>query len=210
MNQARPIHSAMIWMAVILILAIPIGAAATSPLLQWRSPVYIAAGFAGIVAMALVLFQPLLAAGLLPGVSLTRGQRLHRWIGLSLVLAIVVHVAGLWITSPPDVIDALLFRSPTPFSIWGVLAMWCVFVSAALVAMRKKLRLRPRTWKIVHKSFAVAIVADSVVHTLLIDGTMETVSKMLLCAAVIIATVFALAPRLWPSKLRPSKPGPTK
>ena len=33
-----------------------------------------------------------------------------------MAVAVVIHVAGLWITSPPDMIDALLFTSPTPFS----------------------------------------------------------------------------------------------
>jgi hypothetical protein len=42
----------------------PIGA---SPLLAWRSIVHGASGFAGIVAMALMPVQPLLAAGYLPG-----------------------------------------------------------------------------------------------------------------------------------------------
>jgi hypothetical protein len=88
---------------------VPLAAAATSPLLAWRQPVYIAAGLAGVIAMALMLLQPLLAGGHLPGLpalradaDCTAGRRL-------LIAAVVVHVAGLWITSPPDVIDALLF-----------------------------------------------------------------------------------------------------
>ena len=119
--------------------AIPIGVAATSPLLAWRDPVYIAACLAGVVAMALVLVQPLLAGGYLPGLTLSRGRRVHRWVGLLLVAAVVVHVAGLWLTSPPDVIDALLFTSPTPFSAWGVVAMWAVFAAALLAAARRRL-----------------------------------------------------------------------
>lgn len=44
----------------------------------------------------------------------------------------ILHVVGLWVTSPPDVIDALLFWSPTPFSFCGVVAMWAVFASALM------------------------------------------------------------------------------
>jgi hypothetical protein len=47
-----------------------------------------------------------------------------------LVVAVVVHVGGLWITSPPDMIDALLLTSPTPFSAFGVIAMWAIFAVA--------------------------------------------------------------------------------
>jgi len=41
--------------------------------------VYILAGFAGIVAMGVMLFQPLLIGGYLPGLSARIGRRAHRW-----------------------------------------------------------------------------------------------------------------------------------
>ena len=80
-----------------------------SPQLGWRGPDYVIAGFAGIVALGLALVQPLLIGGYLPGLQAYRGRRAHHWIGGALVVAIVIHVAGLWITSPPDMIDALTF-----------------------------------------------------------------------------------------------------
>ncbi len=106
----------LIWAALAAVIGVPIVAAAMSPQLEWRGPVYIIAGFAGIVALGLVLVQPLLIGGYLPGLQAWRGRRVHHWIGGTLVAAIVIHVAGLWITSPPDMIDALTFTSPTPFS----------------------------------------------------------------------------------------------
>src|SRR3954470_16069436 len=100
---------AVIWAALATAVCVPIAAAAASPLLAWRGPVYIVAGFAGILALGLMLVQPMLAGGYLPGLSPWRGRRAHRWIGAALLVAVVIHVAGLWITSPPDMIDALLF-----------------------------------------------------------------------------------------------------
>jgi len=50
-------------------------------------------------------------------------RRIHIWTGAGLVLAVVVHVTGLLINSPPDIVAVLLFRSPTPFSARGALAM---------------------------------------------------------------------------------------
>jgi len=176
---------------------VPIAVAATSPLLQWRSPVYIAAGFAGIVAMALVLAQPLLARGYLPGLSARRSRRVHRWVGAALVAAVAVHVGGLWLTSPPDVIDALTFTSPTPFSDWGVVAMWALFAAASFAAARPWWRIRPRVWRVGHTTLAALAVVCSVVHAILIEGTMGTVSKVALCALVLTATakvVFDLRP----------------
>ena len=191
------IRTALIWAAFALALIVPVVAAAGSPLLAWRDPVYIVAGLAGVIALSLLLVQPLLAGGLLPGLPLIPGRRIHRWVGLCLILAVIIHVAALWLTSPPDVVDALLFVSPTPFSVWGVIAMWVIFASGLLAGLRHRLRLRPRYWRVLHTSFAAIIVAGSVVHALLIEGTMEVVSKTVLCGLVILATGYVTL------KLRP-------
>ena len=179
----------LIWAALAIAICVPIAAAAASPLLAWRDPVYILAGFAGIIALGIVLIQPLLIGGYLPGLSGRIGRRAHLWIGAALVVAVVIHVGGLWITSPPDMIDALLFASPTPFSPWGVIAMWAIFAVALLAALRRRLGLRPRTWRIAHMLLAMAIVAGSVAHGMLVEGTMETVSKAALCALVLATTI---------------------
>jgi len=179
----------LIWVALSLAIGVPIAAAAGSEQLAWRGSLYILAGFAGIVALGLVLVQPLLIGGYLPGFPAYRGRRAHHWIGGALVAAIVIHVVGLWITSPPDMIDALTFSSPTPFSPFGVTAMWAIFAVALLAALRRRLGLRPRTWRFIHMPLAIVIVAGSVVHCLLIEGTMETISKAALCALVLAATV---------------------
>jgi len=188
----------LIWAALAAAICVPIAAAAASPLLAWRDPIYILAGFAGIIALGLMLVQPLLIAGYLPGLSAYRGRRAHHWIGGALVAAVMVHVGGLWISSPPDMIDALLFASPTPFSPFGVIAMWAIFAAALLAALRRRSGLRPRTWRIAHTSLALIIVVGSVAHGLLIEGTMETMSKVALCALVVGATAMAMAHlRVW-------------
>ncbi len=188
----------LIWATLTTAIVVPIALAAASPLLAWREPIYIAAGFAGVLAMALLLLQPLLTGGYLPGLSPSQGKRVHRWVGGLLVAAVIVHVAALWITSPPDVVDALLFNSPTPFSAWGVIAMWAVFAAALLAAFRRRMRLKPRTWRLAHTSLAVVIIVGSVVHAVLIEGTMEPVSKVILCALVIAATAKVLVDlRVW-------------
>lgn len=197
-KSTRSARTLLIWAALAAAIAVPLIAAATSPLLAWRRPVYIISGFAGIVGLALMLVQPLLIGGYLPELRGPRGRRVHRWIGGILVAAVIVHVGGLWITSPPDVIDALLFDSPTPFSAWGVIAMWAVFAVALLALLRRRLRLTPRTWRLSHAALAVIVVMGTVVHGVLIEGTMETISKAALCALVVIATIKVLADlRLW-------------
>lgn len=183
----------LIWAALAAAICVPVVAAAASPLLAWRDPVYILACFAGMIALGLVLVQPLLIAGYLPGLPAYRGRRLHYWIGGALVATLLVHVGGLWITSPPDMIDALLFRSPTPFSPFGVVAMWAILAVALLAALRRRLGMGPRTWRIVHMALAAVIVAGSVVHCMLVEGTMETLSKAVLCALVLAAAIKVMA-----------------
>lgn len=193
----------LIWAGLILALAVPLVAAGFSPLLAWREPVYIVAGFAGVLGLAVMLVQPLLAGGYLPGLPALRGRRVHRWTGAVLVTSVLVHVVGLWITSPPDVVDVLLLRSPTPFSIWGLAAMWAVVLVALMVLLRKRLGLRPMTWRRVHAALAVVIVVGTVVHALLIEGTMEFLSKVGLCALVTLATAKVMSDlRLWAAKPR--------
>src|SRR4051794_16465286 len=193
----------LIWALLAAAIFVPIAFAAASPLLEWRGPVYILAGFAGMIALGLVLVQPLLVGGYLPGLSAYRGRRAHRWIGGTLVVAVVIHVGGLWMTSPPDMIDALTFTSPTPFSPFGVIAMWAIFAVALLATIRRRLGLR--TWRIAHTLLAIVIVVGGVVHAVLIEGAMETVSKVALCALVFAAAVKVMADlRVWrkPGALR--------
>ena len=197
------LHSSLIWGGLATAIAVPISASAASPLLAWREPVYITAGFAGIVAMVLLLIQPLLAGGYLPGLTAQGRRRIHRWVGSVLVAAVSTHVAGLWITSPPDVIDALLFASPTLFSAWGVLAMWAVFAAALLALFRRRLALRVRTWRLGHTALVTITVIGSVIHAILIEGTMETVSRAVLCLLVLMATAKAVVDlRAWANRSR--------
>lgn len=182
------VRPGLIWAAVGLCVAVPVLAAAFSPLLTYRAPVYIAAGFAGVLALVLLLVQPFLALGVLPGLEGPRGRRVHRGLGAALVALVVLHVAGLWVTSPPDVVDALLFASPTPFSVWGVMAMWAVFAAAGVAALRRRFG----AWRQVHAGLTVVVVAGSVAHALLIWGTMEPVTKAALCALVVGAMAWAL------------------
>ncbi|NOU05969.1 MAG: ferric reductase [Hyphomicrobiaceae bacterium] len=188
----------LIWSVLVGAVAGPIVAAASSPLLAWRDPIYVSAGFAGVGALGVLLIQPLLIGGYLPGLSAYHRRRVHRWIGGLLVVAVVIHVSGLWFTSPPDVVDALLFASPTPFSAWGVIAMWAIFSAALWAAARRWLRLSPRLWRIGHTFLAIVIVVGSVVHCILVEGTMETLSKAVLCALVVAATMKVIVDmRVW-------------
>ncbi len=178
----------------------PVFLAMQNPFIAWRHPVYTVSSFAGIIALALLFMQPLLASGYLPQLTLRTGRRVHFWVGMTLVGMVFIHVGGLWLTNAPDVIDALLFESPTPFSVWGVLAMWASIAAAAFAALRSRLRLKPNIWRMAHIVLTAIVVLGSVMHALLIEGTMEPVSKAIICSFTVVAMILGLMSSLlrWP------------
>lgn len=188
-SWTRRLSAVLAWVLLGFVIITPVAIASSSPLLTGRDAIYVMAGIAGVIALALLVVQPLLAAGYLPGSPAVRGLRWHRWIGAGIVLAVALHVVGLYLTSPPDALDALLFRSPTPFSVYGVTAMWGVVLTAILVAARRRLGLGNASWRIAHNGLAVVVVVTSVVHALMIEGTMGSWSKLMLCACALAATV---------------------
>ena len=164
----------------------------TSPFLAGRNPAYIIASASGIVCLSLFVLQPILAALYLPGLNGPRARTWHRVTGSAIVLAVLLHVGGLYVSSPPDALDALLLTSPTPFSVYGVIALWGVLLTAALVAFRKRLPLRYSTWRIAHNAIAFIIITATVIHALQIEGTMEPVSKWMICIGVLAITTLIL------------------
>ncbi len=190
--EDRPGLAWAVWGILAALVTVPVVVALNSPWLPGRNPAYVMAGLAGILGLAMLLFQPLLAAGYLPGPGPLLARWLHRALGVGIVVAVLLHVAGLYVTSPPDTVDALLLVSPTPFSVYVVTAFWGVIVTAALVAARRRLGWRASTWRVVHNALAAMVVGSTVVHALLIEGTMGPVSKQILCAAVVVATAATL------------------
>ncbi len=182
----------VLWFSACVVVLVALAVAVTSPLLASRDIIYITAGLAGVFGMGLLLFQPLLIGVPLPGVRQPHVRRTHRWLGFALTSMVLLHVVGLWIFSPPDVIDALLLRSPTAFSLWGVIAMWAVLISSVLVMLRRRLKISVRVWRVAHTTLAVVIVFSTVVHAWLIEGAMGTISKTALCASVIAATIWVI------------------
>jgi len=176
------------WSSVAAVMIVPVAVAAFSPYLPSRNLPYIVGGFAGIVGLSLLVLQPLLPAGYLAGSEGPAGRRWHRWLGVAIVVAVALHVGGLYLASPPDTIDALLLVSPTPFSIYGVTAMWGVVATALLVLFRRRLDLRHSVWRLIHNGLAAVVVVATVIHALQIEGAMELSSKWVLCMAVLAAT----------------------
>jgi predicted ferric reductase len=91
-----------LWGVVIAAMVVPIALATTSPYLAYRGPLYIAAGFAGIVAMSLFVLQPLLACPVRALIAPATARRWHRIIGASILILILAHVVGLYFVSPPQ------------------------------------------------------------------------------------------------------------
>lgn len=183
------------WLCLALVTLVPLAIAATSPFLAWRQPIYISAGFAGVLGLALLLVQPVLMVGMLPGLSPRLERKAHRWVGVSLSIVVAVHIGGLWITSPPDVIDVLLLRSPTPFSIWGAIAMWALLATGGLAYLRGRRRIPVTLWRWGHLALSAILVIGTVLHAVLIEGTMGQTSKLVLCGFVCLACAYVILSR---------------
>jgi predicted ferric reductase len=76
-----------------------------------------------------------------------------------------------------------------------VIALWAVIATALLATFRRRLRLKPTAWRACHLTLATVIVTGSVVHAMLIEGTMGTLSKAALSALVVAAAVKVVVDR---------------
>jgi predicted ferric reductase len=182
----------LVWCGIAACIFIPVGIATTDPVLASRDGFWIVGGMAGVVALAILLLQPLLAWGGLPGPSRTTTRRWHRLVGTTIVVLVGLHVGALYLSSPQDMIDALMLTAPTPFSVFGVIGLGGVLLTVVLVAMRSRTGLRYASWRIVHNGLALIIVLSSIAHALLIEGAMGPLSKAALCVFMLVATGFVL------------------
>lgn len=73
--------------------------------------------------------------------------------------------------------------------------MWAVLATALLATLRRRLRLKPTAWRTCHLTLAAVIVTSSVVHAMLIEGTMGTLWKAALAALVLAAAVRLMVDR---------------
>ncbi len=187
----------MRWLLLGACVAAPLLIATQSPLLAWRDPIYIASSFAAILGMGLMLVQPALVGGVLVPRDARKARALHRVIGVALLGVVLAHIAGLWITSPPDVIDVLLFRSPAPFSLWGALALWTLVLAGSAALLRKRLRLPPWLFRRGHAALTGAAVLCTVLHVVLIEGLLPLWLK----AAVSFLLVGVVGYAVWSLRL---------
>ncbi|MBN9670852.1 ferric reductase-like transmembrane domain-containing protein [Roseibium aggregatum] len=185
-------HLIIVWAGVAAMMTVPVIMATASPYLAYRNTAYIFGGFAGIFGLAFFFIQPLLAAGFLPGPGVLKQRRWHRFVGTAIVACVLLHLAGLYLTSAADTLDALLLVAPTPFSVYGVIALWGILLTTLLVMFRRRWGLRYSAWRLVHNGLALVVVVATVIHALLIQGAMEGFTKWILCLAALASTAGTL------------------
>jgi predicted ferric reductase len=189
------------WLGVAVVAAVPVLLAAASPLQRGREALWVIGGMAGVVAFSLLFVQPLLMATSPWLAAPAAGLRWHRRVGLAIMAMVVLHVGALYAYSPEDVTDALLLVAPTPFSLYGVIGLSCLALTAALAATRRLLPFGARAWRLLHSLLAVVIVGAGAVHALMIEGAMEERSKLAIC----IAAVAAVVAGAWRVNVRPGE-----
>ncbi|MCX8996651.1 ferric reductase-like transmembrane domain-containing protein [Rhizobiaceae bacterium BDR2-2] len=196
----RRVEAIALWTAVGLVAVLPVAVAAASPLLNGRDAIWIAGGMAGVLALSTLFLQPLFVANRLPGTRGRTGLSWHRLTGAVTLLLVIAHVGGLYIYSPEDIADALLLVAPTPFSLYGVIGLVALLLTAALAAGRRRLRLAPALWRALHMLLAATATIAGIVHAWMIEGAMGDMTKAMICAAALLATLLAVKTRLRPSR----------
>lgn len=71
--------------------------------------------------------------------------------------------------------------------------MWATFAAALLAVFRRKLPIATHYWRFAHTSVTALVVATSVAHAMLIDGTMGNISKAMLSIAIVVTTIVVVA-----------------
>lgn len=177
---------------------VPLALAVLSPLQAGREVTYVMGALAGVLALSLLFVQPLLAAGFLPGFRRSRERRWHRRLGIVLLSAVGLHIIGLYLASPDDMRDALLLVAPTPFSLYGVIALVAIVLTGLSAALRPRIRSGIiQHWNRIHSALAVIVVSATLVHAWMIDGTMNGLSKTISCICIAVATIAALVNLQW-------------
>lgn len=185
-----------------LIALVPLLLSALSPLQTTRDVLWITGSLAGVASMSLLFLQPLwlLASSF---TRYTRARHWHRWGGVAIVAAVLLHVGALYVTSPPDVLDALLFVSPTPFSVYGVTGLIAVLLLAVLSAWRMAGGRNTARWRMAHGMLGMVVVVLGGVHAWLIDGTMSPASKLILALAALVTMLVGMRRFVrWPAQAR--------
>ncbi|WP_168201547.1 ferric reductase-like transmembrane domain-containing protein [Phreatobacter aquaticus] len=177
---------------MLVLAVVPVIFAAASPLQRGREFLWFVGGMAGVVALSLLFVQPLLKAAAPPLLAPRDGVRWHRLGGMAIVGLVALHVGALYAYSPDDITDALLLTAPTPFSVYGVISLWCLVLTAVLAATRRALNFDQQLWSILHSVLAVAVVGAGAVHAIQIEGAMEDMSKIAICIAALTATTGAV------------------
>lgn len=180
------------WLGVAGAMTVPVALAVASPYLAYRNPAYILGGFAGIVCLALLLIQPLLAAGYLPGLSPVQARRWHRRAGVG-DRAVRGDPCRRPVRDQPARHDrrAVAGRADPVLGLRGGGDVEPL-PGRRLVPLRRRTRLGPRGWSLLHNLLALVVVVATALHAVQIEGAMEPVSKTALCGLVLIATAAAL------------------
>lgn len=171
------------------LLLIPVAVALASPHLADAPPLRLVATSTGVLALGLLVFEVVLpgrprwivravGAGLM---------RLHRAIALAVVGLVVLHVGALFVYSPEDTLFALTPAAPT-HSRLGVIALFCLGLTAALALVWRRLGLGRPQWRALHLALAVAILGTAFAHAVMVQGALDgPVGSLLLYSGMAIA-----------------------
>ncbi len=175
-----------------------------APGIPWTEQgwLYSLAELAGVFALSAFLLAGMLSARV-PGTDpwfggLVRVWVVHRWLGVSAFMLVMVHVLLLALAMLPVSLGASVTTLFPPLSHWQVWAGWAAFV-AMLIFIAPTLgffgTLHYQNWKRLHLLSAPALVL-ALVHTLMLSTTVWVWWLLSVLALAAIAWRKLLSPRL--------------
>lgn len=134
---------------------------------------------APVLLVASTLTAAAAVAGLAAQPWLARHPRLHAAVGAAVLLLVAVHVVALVVIEPDDALYAMSPQGPTRAraALLGTLALVAV---AVLGALRRWVRWRRATFRLLHAGLGVLAVGLGVAHATLTSGALDGIGTVVL------------------------------
>jgi len=164
--------------------------------LDGASAALVASTATAAIAAPLLALQPLLAG--------TGRVRRHRAVGALALGLVLAHVAALFAESAEDARFALSPDGPTRARM-ALFATLALILVAALGALKGRLPLSTRTWRVLHAYLAAVAISLGIGHAVLTDGALDGAGTAVLLALGAAGLLGIPAAHL--ARTRPRRPG---
>jgi hypothetical protein len=167
---SRPLlPGAVVAVVLAVLVAVPVTMALTATHLAGAPVLLVVSTLTAAAAVAGLAAQPWLA----------RRRRLHAAVGGAVVALVAVHLGALVVLEPDDALFAMSPEGPTRARA-ALLATLALVVVALLGVLRRRIRWRRATYRLLHAGLGALAGTLGVAHATLTDGAFDGVGTVVL------------------------------